>query len=188
MQLGAKGECPLSATDTSSIKSWKDRLPTFIAITTLVLAVCATLATFKAAGYGNRMVLAQSQASDQWAYYQAKSIKETAYQTQRDAMQLLAEQFPSDKTTKRLAEYDQEIARYKQEKKEIQDEAKRLEAVRDKAQQFNSLFGQALIFLQIGILLSSLSAINKVPYYWYLGSACGSAGVAYFLYTVFFFQ
>ena len=71
-------------------KKWKDRIPTLIAITTLILAVCATLASFKAGGYSTKMVLAQSQASDQWAFYQAKSIKETAYQTQRDTMELLA--------------------------------------------------------------------------------------------------
>ena len=47
-----------------SSKTWRDRIPTFIAITTLLLAVCATLASFKAAGFGNKMVLAQSQASD----------------------------------------------------------------------------------------------------------------------------
>ena len=62
-------------------KVWKDRIPTLIAITTLILAVCATLSSFKAGGYSTKMILSQSQASDQWAYYQAKSIKETAYQT-----------------------------------------------------------------------------------------------------------
>ena len=31
-------------------KTWKERTPTLIAITTLILAVCATLASFKAAG------------------------------------------------------------------------------------------------------------------------------------------
>ena len=39
---------------------WKDRIPTFIAITTLILAVCATLSSFKAGGYSTKMVLAQS--------------------------------------------------------------------------------------------------------------------------------
>jgi len=167
---------------------WKEKLPTFIAITTLLLAVCATLATFKAAGYGNRMVLAQSQASDQWAYYQAKSIKETAYQTQRDAFQLLLEQNPSASVQSRIKEYDQEVSRYKDEKKEIMADAKRLEGERDKAQQFNSRYGQALIFLQIGILMSSLAAISKAAYYWYLGLAAGGAGVVYFLHTMFFFR
>lgn len=163
-----------------------EKLTTLIAITTVTLAVCATLATFKAAGYGNRMVLAQSQASDQWAYYQAKSIKETAYQVQRDSLVFLAPPPGQEKAhTARLAEFDKEIARYKTEKKEIMQDAQRLEQERDIAQGFNARFGQAMIFLQIGILLSSLASINKVAYYWYMGVISGGAGVAMFVYTLF---
>lgn len=165
-------------------KSWKENIGTFIAVTTVILAVCATLAAFKAAGYGNKMVLMQSQASDQWAYYQAKSIKETTYQVQRDAMALAAQEAGKSELYKsKLDEYDKEIARYKQEKKEITDEAKRFEKDRDMAQQFNGKFGQALIFLQIGILLSSLASINKVYLYWYMGLFAGGVGIIMFLYT-----
>lgn len=39
------------------------------------VAVCVTLSTFKCGGYSTRSVVSQSQASDQWAFYQAKSIK-----------------------------------------------------------------------------------------------------------------
>jgi hypothetical protein len=151
-----------------------------------VLAVCATLATFKAAGFGNRMVLAQSQASDQWAFFQAKSIKETAYQVQREALYVAMQQSAQPQLyTAKLAEFDKEIARYKVEKSEIMNDAKRLEHERDVAQGFNGKFGQALIFLQIGILLSSLASINKIQYYWYMSLASGGAGVTLFLYTMF---
>lgn len=159
-----------------------DKLPTLIAITTVILAVCTTLASFKAAGYGNRMVLAQSQASDQWSFYQAKSIKETSYQVQRDALALAAQQAgQAELYTAKIAEFDQEIARYKKEKNEIIDEAKNLEKVRDSNQQLNARFGEAMVFLQIGILFTSLAAINKVPIYWYLSMVSGGAGIWMFL-------
>ncbi len=176
------------ATKNQEIKKpWKEKIGTFIAVTTLVLAVCATLAAFKAAGYGNRMVLAQNQASDQWAYYQAKSLKETAYQTQRDMMELAMKQADKPEIYKdKIAEYDKEIARYHQERDGITSEAKQLEQERDLAQQYNAKFGQALIFLQIGILLSSLASINKVYVYWYIGVIAGGVGVVMFLRTVMF--
>lgn len=161
------------------------KLPTLIAITTVTLAVCATLASFKAAGHGNRMVLAQSQASDQWAYYQAKSIKETAYQVQRDGLAFIVPQPGREKDhTAKLAEFDKEITRYKTEKKEIMQDAERLEKERDIAQSFNARFGQSMIFLQIGILLSSLASINKVAYYWYMGVVSGGAGVTMFVHAL----
>ena len=164
-------------------KTWKERIPTLIAITTLILAVCATLASFKAAGFGNKMVLSQSHATDQWAYYQAKSIKETAYQTQRDAMELARQSLTSNDAAYRekIAAYDKEVARYKKEKNEIMDEAKKLEAARDNFQIHNNRFGEALILLQIGILFSSLSTISKNHVYWYAGAVSGMAGVAAFV-------
>lgn len=166
-------------------QAWLEKLPTYIAVTTLVLAVCATLASFKAAGYGNKMVMAQSQASDQWAFYQAKSIKETNYQVEKDLMEILAKQSGQEELYQaKIAAFEKEVARYKQEKNDIQLEAKRLEALRDTARDFNGMFGQSLIFLQIGILLSSLASINKIHHYWYMGLAGGSVGILLFAYAI----
>jgi len=167
-------------------KSWKDRIPTFIAITTLILAVCATLASFKAGGFSTKMVLTQSQASDQWAFYQAKSIKETAYQTQRDSLELARLSFPmlDSAYQAKVSAYEKEVARYKKEKNEILEEAKKLEAARDRYQAHGVRFGEALILLQIGILLSSLAAISKNHFYWYGGAGAGLAGVISFLHAL----
>ena len=167
-------------------KVWKDRIPTLIAITTLILAVCATLSSFKAGGYSTKMILSQSQASDQWAYYQAKSIKETAYQTQRDALELARQSYPQLESAykTRISDYDKEVARYKKEKNEIMADAKKLEAARDQYQKHGARFGEALILLQIGILLSSLASISKNHVYWYGGALAGAGGVAAFVYAL----
>ena len=167
-------------------KAWKDRIPTLIAITTLILAVCATLSSFKAGGYSTKMILSQSQASDQWAYYQAKSIKETAYQTQRDALELARQSYPQLESAykTRISDYDKEVARYKKEKNEIMADAKKLEAARDQYQKHGARFGEALILLQIGILLSSLASISKNHVYWYGGALAGAGGVAAFVYAL----
>ena len=169
-----------------SKKTWKDRIPTLIAITTLILAVCATLSSFKAGGYSTKMILSQSQASDQWAFYQAKSIKETAYQTQRDALELARQSNPMLESAyrTRISDYDKEVARYKKEKNEIMGDAKKLEAARDQYQKHGARFGEALILLQIGILLSSLASISKNHVYWYGGAIAGVAGVGAFIYAV----
>ena len=47
----------------------------YLALTTVIFAVCATLSTLKGGGFSTRAVMSQSQASDQWAYYQAKGVK-----------------------------------------------------------------------------------------------------------------
>jgi uncharacterized membrane protein YeiB len=184
MDMDSKTNQPETATAPPA--KWKDRIPTLIAVTTLVLAVCATLSSFKAGGYSTKMVLAQSQASDQWAYYQAKSIKETAYQTQRDALELarLSAPMAAEAYQAKIAAYDREVARYKLEKNEIMAAAQKLEAARDQYQKHGMRFGEALILLQIGILLSSLASISKNHVYWYGGAIAGAGGVAAFAYAL----
>src|SRR5512142_2899513 len=60
----------------------------YLALTTVIFAVCATLSTFKGGGHSTRSVLSQAQASDQWAYFQSKSIKGYIYDTQRERLAL----------------------------------------------------------------------------------------------------
>ena len=171
-----------SAPQASPKPWWEERLTTYVAVTAVILAVCATLATFKAAGYGNRMVMSQSQASDQWAYYQAKSIKETQYQVQRDVIALVSQQMGTNPAVQeRLDAYQKEVSRYKQEKDEIMQEAKRLESLRDISQDLSSEIGKAIILLQIGILLTSLAAINKTAYFWFMGMGSGGVGIIMFV-------
>ena len=150
----------------------------YLALTTVIVAVCATLATFKGGGYSTRQVLSQARASDQWAYYQAKSVKSDLYQLAR-------EQAESD--PKRAADYAARVARYDQEKAKIMADAKALEEVRDEAQKHGGLFGIAVIFLQISILLSSIAALLKHKQVWLLGLVVGAGGIFYFLKGFFLF-
>lgn len=164
-------------------KKWTEKINVLVAATTLLFAVCATLASFKAAGYGNQVVLAQNQASNLWAYYQAKSIKETLYKQQTEVLELVQTAAEKEKVEKLLENYKKEVTRYDQEQKEIFNQAKELEKKRDFAQELNAGFGQSLIFLQLGILLSSMAAISKYLYYWYVGLLLGSGGMIVFIMT-----
>jgi hypothetical protein len=60
----------------------------YLALTTIIFAVCATLASFKGSSFSTLAVLSQSQSSDQWAYYQAKSLKGYLYEVQQDTLEL----------------------------------------------------------------------------------------------------
>ena len=166
----------------------KEKWLNYLALTTVILAVCATLSTFKGAGYSTRAVLSQSQATNQWAYYQAKSIKGYLYEIQKEALEL---EFKMDKIRgaktlkeeyeKKIDLYAQKIKKYDGEKAEISKEAKRLETLRDDAQKHSGVFGLAVIFLQIAILLSSIAALMKKKVVWVIGTGAGVIGVVYFV-------
>jgi len=89
--------------------------------------------------------------------------------------------------TKRANDYRQKVAKYDQEKREIQATAQLLERTRDDAQHHAAFFGIAVIFLQISILLSSIAALLKHKQVWLLGLAVGAGGIFYFLKGFFLF-
>ncbi len=160
----------------------------YLALTTVVLAVCATLATFKGGGYSTKSVLSQTRASDQWAYYQAKSLKGYLYELQKDKLQLELKALRAkdslpvrDEYESKIADYAKKIKKYEEERNSIQNEAKKLEAARDDAQKHAQTFGIAVIFLQIAILLSSIAALMKKKYLWVLGMGVGACGILYFV-------
>jgi hypothetical protein len=159
----------------------------YLALSTVILAVCATLATFKGGGFSTRSVMTQTQASDQWAFFQAKSIKGYIYEMQKDKLELelkmlgaKAPQAAVEEYRKRIEEYGKKVAKYEGEKADIQKDAKKFEKIRDDAQKHSQAFGIAVIFLQIAILLSSIAALTKKKYIWVIGMAVGVAGIVCF--------
>ncbi|HUL00999.1 MAG TPA: DUF4337 domain-containing protein [Nitrospirota bacterium] len=160
----------------------------YLALTTVVFAVCATLSTLKGAGYSTKSVMAQAQASDQWAYYQAKSIKGYVYDLQKEKFQMDQKVQKAELSTtvameykKKIEGYSEKVKKYDDEKAEIMKKAQELEALRDDTQKHSSAFGMAAMFLQIAILLSSIAALMKQKYFWYLGMISGSIGLVYFI-------
>ena len=161
-----------------------------LALTTIILAVCATLATFKGGGYSTRSVLSQSQASNKWSYYEAKSMKLNLYEISKDQMELEAKAAAPARAAelqKKVEDYAKRVARYDQEKSQIQADALDLEKRRDEAQKHSGAFGIAVIFLQISILLSSIAALLKKQPVWWLGLAVGAVGILYFINGFFLF-
>jgi hypothetical protein len=167
----------------------------YLALSTIILAVCATMATFKGGGFSTRSVLSQTQASDQWAFFQSKSIKGYLYEMQKDQLEMQAKT-QGGKLSPELAAafqqkisgYSTKIAKYEAEKNKITVDAKKLEAVRDDAQRHSQAFGVAVIFLQIAILLSSIAALLKKKYVWVIGVVIGTYGVLQFVNGFFLFM
>jgi len=166
-----------------------------LALTTVILAVCATLATFKGGGFSTRSVLRQNQASDQWAYYEAKSIKGNLYEMDREHLVREVKLLEAGKgnsaaledARKALEDTKAKVAKYEKEKAEIKEKAESIERERDDATRHGAPFGLAVIYLQIAILLSSIAALmKKQPVYW-LGLVIGVVGLVYFANGFFLF-
>ena len=75
-------------------------------------------------------LLLQSQATDQWAYYQAKNGR---YHGMQNTADVIATMIPRDKEKAEamLKKYEEDIERYDSDKEDISEKAQELERERD---------------------------------------------------------
>jgi len=139
-----------------------------VAITTAIYAVMLAIAALGGNNAMKDMLLAQQQSSDQWAFYQAKVIREHEYRIQQKRLEVeLAERGAGMAPEARqqyealLAEFTAETKRYNAEKKDIEKDAKKLEHERDVNRQRDPYFDFAEVLLQIAIVMSSVSILSR---------------------------
>jgi len=66
----------------------KENWITWLALTTAAMAVFAALTTLYIGKYSAKAILSQGQETNQWGYYQAKSIKGYLYDIQLERLEL----------------------------------------------------------------------------------------------------
>jgi len=136
-----------------------------VALTTAIFAVFLAITSLGGSNAMKEMILAQQMASDQWAFYQAKVIREHLYrqQKQRLELDLLEKEGLKPEVKKRyeglLQETSKEAARYGVEKKDIKKEAEKLEHERDINRDKDPYFDYAEVLLQIAIVMASISIL-----------------------------
>lgn len=138
-----------------------------VALTTAIFAVILAITSLGGNNAMKEMLLAQQQASDQWAFYQAKVIREHLYRAQKLLLKVdLLERGSSMKPEAReklesmVKNMAEEETKYDTEKKEIEKEAKRLEQERDVNRSKDPYFDFGEVLLQIAIVMASISIIS----------------------------
>jgi hypothetical protein len=156
-----------------------------IALTTALLAALAAIASLLAGSTVNEALVLkseatklQAQASDQWAYYQAKGIK--AAVAGSTAASYVAAGRPVPDTLKNAG------VRYTLQQKEIADKARELEKERDaKDTEASGLLGRhhrfayAVAMLQVAIALGAVAALTRRRMVWWFSTAIGVGGLIF---------
>jgi len=142
-----------------------------VALVTAVFAVALALAALGGNHATKEMLLAQQRASDQWAFYQAKSIREHESKVHKQLLELELARAGAgltpdarQKMETALAALTDEAQRYNTEKKEIEEKAKELEKERDVYRAKDPYFEYAEALLQISIVMASIAIMSgSVP-------------------------
>jgi len=136
----------------------------WVALSTAVLAVFAAIAGLLSGKHANEAMMNQIEASDQWSYYQAKSIKAALL----DAKMSLAT-VPDEKDRAKAT-------RYEEEQGEIKAEAEHKE--KDAKSNFHrhEVYARGVTMFQIGIAVAAISALTRKRKFWMVSLVFGAAG------------
>jgi hypothetical protein len=147
----------------------------YVSLMVVVLAVATGVGSLKAGGFSTKTMLYQAQASDEWAYYQAKSIK-----------QRIAEMEARASTGERAAAAAADVARYKNDQIASQAKAKGLEGQRDGFAKHGPHMGFGITLLQISIALASVCLLTKRRALWAVAGVIGAVGIVYLVHGLYF--
>jgi hypothetical protein len=157
------------------------------------LAMCLAIASLGGNNASKESMSNNILASNAYAFYQAKNIRQTTYKLAVADLELQMAREPNMNANakamfdKKLEDYKKTVERYESEpdtkegKKELMARAKEHEASRDHAMRQDPWFDYAEGMLQIAIVLLSVSIVASVPALYWAGSVLGALG---FLSTV----
>lgn len=141
------------------------------ALSAAILAVLAAVASLLAGHHANEAMLEQMQASDAWAYFQAKSIKSTVLDTR---LQLLAAMGKpaSDADRDKLKAYDDDG-------KKIEEEGHEREAASKAHLARHNGLARAVTVLQVAIALAAVAVLTRRRLVWFGSLALGALGALF---------
>jgi plasmid stability protein len=174
--------------DASKEKERREAWTKGAGVSVVFIAVLAAVATQWGGKYSGRTLTAlndatyfQARASDQWSYFQAKSIKQNLCEMAREQEQ----GHPTDKTAAIAADLDAKVTKFAEEKTAIKGAAEKLEAQRQQAREAAGAWsvrgagmGLSVAIYQIAIAVASIALLMKKKPFWYASLAMAAAATA----------
>jgi Domain of unknown function (DUF4337) len=141
----------------------------WVALSTALLAVLAAIASLLSGEHANEAMMNAIEASDQWSYYQAKSIKTAVL----DAKTTLTGTPDESDQSKR--------ARYEKEQEGIRSDAEQKQAAAKLYFHKHEVFARGVTMFQIAIAIAAISALTKKRSFWLVSLIFGAVGCAFLM-------
>ena len=154
-----------------------------IAVTTALLAALAAVASLRAGATVNEALVLkteaarlQAEASDQWAYYQAKGVK-AAVQEGIRASWTAAGKAPPPEAAERQKRYTEEQEAIAEKARELERERDARSGEADHLLHLHHRYANAVAFFQVAIALGAVAALTRYRLVWIGSLAVGLAGL-----------
>jgi hypothetical protein len=140
-----------------------------VALSTAIIAAFAAISSLLAGGHANEAMVSQIKSSDQWAFFQAKSIKAAVLNTKLALLEAQGKE-ASEKDKEKVAEYAKEQEEVKKEAEELEHEA-HVHLTR------HEQLARGVTLLQIAIAVGAISALTKRKAVWVVSLFFGLGGI-----------
>ena len=161
------------------------RLLRLIALSTALFAATAAIAALEAGSTVNEgLVLKteatrlQAQASDQWAYYQAKAVKAAIAQGSGNTWEALGKA-PPPHLAERAAKLAGDEAAIAARARALETERDRRSAEADHLLHRHHLYAQSVALFQVAIALGAIAALTRKRLVWVGSMALGAIGCGF---------
>ena len=147
-----------------------------VSLTMAILAVLVAVASLLGHRAHTEEVVLQTKATDQWAYYQAKNIRRHTDEIFADFASVLATSDPK-KLAQLREKYQAEANKFRDQQKDIDAEARKLELETGHERARADRYDLAEVFLEIGLVVTSITLLSGRRIFWQSGIVLGIAGV-----------
>jgi len=147
-----------------------------VSLTMAVMAVLVATVTLLGHRTHIEQVIAQAKASDQWSYYQAKGVRRHNYEAFAELLSALTSK---DQAREEQAKekFLKQAERYRDDQKEIEAEARKLEQEVIIAGRRANRFNLGEVFLEIALVITSITLLTSNRGYWVMGLLFAALGV-----------
>ena len=142
-----------------------------VALSSALLAGLAAVSSLLAGFHANEAMIDNIKASNQWAYYQSKSLKKNIVESKLELLDVLGK--PSDPKEK------ERVARYDGEMQGIQKKAEDLEHHSTAHLHKHEVFARAVTMFQVAIAVAAIAVLVKRPLFWFVGLGFGAIGAIF---------
>ena len=147
-----------------------------ITLTMAVLAVLVAAVSLLGHRTHTEEIILQNKVTDQWAYYQAKNIRRHTDELFADLTTVVASK-DAEAVAKLQEKYRAEADRYKDEQKELDKEARATEKEAELTRRKADRFDLGEVFLEIALVITSITLLSGRRMFWHLGLLLATAGV-----------
>jgi hypothetical protein len=154
----------------------ENRTMTPVSVTLAILAVLVATVSLLGHRAHTEEILMQTRATDQWAYYQAKNMRRNSLEALDDVLTAL-QNTKAERAEQVQKHFHEEIERYLDQQKDIENEARRLETEVGRASRRANRFDLGQVFLQIALVVTAITFLTDKRAYWFSGVVLAVVGL-----------